>query len=191
MPKIEKNASTGDTEPDSQSARSKYMRMLPWILVALVLVAAVVFAGIQHKKAKSLDAQLSQLKANPQQVAEDQTKAIIDKVGQLIILPKDEQPTLATVTDLAALKDQPFFAQAELGDKVLIYTNAKKAILYSEKLNRIKEVAPVNIGDNGDTLPTPTTTKSGSSAKQVNANSNTNSNSNSAANSNRTGNSNQ
>jgi hypothetical protein len=87
------------------------------------------------------------LKTNPQEATQKQNQEIIDKVGKLMILPEGEQPTVATVTDPAVLKNQPFFAHAEIGDKVLIYTNSKKAILYSEKLNKIKEVAPVNLGD--------------------------------------------
>ena len=72
--------------------------------------------------------------------------ALIAKLGRLIVLPTDEQPTIATVTDLAKLAGQPFFAQAKLGDKVFIYSNAKKAILYDEAANKIVEVAPINIG---------------------------------------------
>jgi hypothetical protein len=67
-------------------------------------------------------------------------------VGKLIVLPTDEQPTLATVVDPSKLKNQPFFAQAQKGDQVLIYTNARKAILYSPTANKIVEVAPLIIG---------------------------------------------
>lgn len=79
---------------------------------------------------------------------------LVEKIGKLIVLPEGETPTVATVTDLAALKDQPFFAQAELGDKVLIYSNAKKAILYSVLLNKIIEVSPLNVANNDTTSTT-------------------------------------
>lgn len=90
--------------------------------------------------------QYSQLKQNPQRIAQEEAKALIRRVSELIVLPEDEQPTIATVTDIERLKDQPFFAKAKNGDKVLIYTNAKKAILYDPVSNKIVEVAPVNIG---------------------------------------------
>lgn len=84
---------------------------------------------------------------NPSEIAKEETKKLITTVGKLIDLPTDEEPTIATVSDIEKLKDQPFFAKAKMGDKVLIYTNAKKAILYDPVANKIIEVAPVNIGN--------------------------------------------
>ncbi len=85
---------------------------------------------------------------DPQVVAKKDLDATISAIGRLLVLPKDEVPSLATVSDPAKLKDQPFFSNAQTGDKVLIYSLAKKAILYSPKLNKIVEVAPVNLGAN-------------------------------------------
>jgi hypothetical protein len=54
---------------------------------------------------------------------------------------------------------------AKKGDKVLIYTNAKKAILYDPELNKIVNVAPLNIGDQKVTAPAPATTNTSSAGK--------------------------
>ncbi len=102
----------------------------------LVALAGMVYFRIQ----------LDTLKTNPQKAATEEISAITAKVGELMVLPEGEQPNMLTVTDPAQLKDQPFFARAESGDKVLIYTNARKAILYSISRNKILEVAPLNIG---------------------------------------------
>lgn len=91
--------------------------------------------------------QLYLIKQNPQIVSQEETADLVNKVSALIVLPEGETPTIATVSDPEALKDQIFFAQAEKGDKVLIYAQAKKAILYSVTLNKILEVAPLNIGE--------------------------------------------
>jgi hypothetical protein len=80
---------------------------------------------------------------NPAARLVQEKAALIEEVGKLIVLP-DEEPTIATVTDLASLKGQPFFASAAVGDKVLIYTNAKKAVLYRPSEKKVLEVAPVN-----------------------------------------------
>jgi hypothetical protein len=74
----------------------------------------------------------------------DDSAQVIAAVAKLMVLPEAEQPTIATVTDLSTLKNQAFFTHAQVGDKVLIYTASKKAILYSPKQNKIIEVAPVN-----------------------------------------------
>lgn len=68
----------------------------------------------------------------------------IAMVGKHLVLPTDETPTMATVSDPEKLKDQAFFANAKKGDKVLIYANAQKAILYDPSSDRIVEVAPIN-----------------------------------------------
>ncbi len=109
------------------------------VVVPLVAVVAIVAAGYLYNQVRIL-------KQDPQAAARVEADALVAKVGKLIKLPEGETPTVATVSDAEALKDQPFFASAVVGDKVLIYTTAKKAILYSVTLNKILEVAPLNIG---------------------------------------------
>ena len=77
----------------------------------------------------------------------EETTSLIKKVDKLIELPKGENPTIATVSDINKLKGQTFFKNAKNGDKVLIYTKAKKAILYNPRTNKIIEAQPINIGD--------------------------------------------
>lgn len=76
-------------------------------------------------------------------VAERERVEVLAKVGAHIVLPKDEVPTLATVSDPEQLKKYPFFSNAEKGDKVLIYSLAKKAILYRPVGDKIVEIAPI------------------------------------------------
>ena len=102
--------------------------------------------------------QNTELKKNPQSIAQEEVKAIVARVSRLIVLPEGEIPTIATVTDTNLLKDQPFFAKAKTGDKVLIYTNAKKAILYDPVADKIVEVAPLNIGNTQGSASNPPAT---------------------------------
>ncbi|MFZ2886893.1 MAG: hypothetical protein WA021_03685 [Minisyncoccia bacterium] len=74
-----------------------------------------------------------------------ESQELVDTVGMLMLLPADEQPTIATVTDLESLRDQEFFRYAELGDIVLMYPKAQRAILYNPDENKIIEVAPITI----------------------------------------------
>lgn len=67
-------------------------------------------------------------------------------VGRHYLLPEDEVPALATVEDKAKLNSE-FLRSAENGDKLLVYKNAKKVILYRPSIDRIIEVGPVSIAD--------------------------------------------
>ena len=79
---------------------------------------------------------------------------LVEKVGKLVELPKEERVTLATVSDISKLKDQPFFSQSQNGDKVLIYEQSKKAILYRPSTNKIIEIGPVTgVGQQTSELP--------------------------------------
>ncbi len=86
-------------------------------------------------------------KKNPNAISEREVKDLVEKVGELIVLPENETPTVATVSDPEALKNQSFFSEANKGDKVLIYTDAGKAILYDPVINKIISVAPLTISD--------------------------------------------
>lgn len=111
-------------------------------LVIALAIAVVVSVGL----AVYFYIQLSELKKNPQAIAQKEVQALVLKVSRLIVLPEGETPTMATITDSEKLKDQPFFSKAQKGDKVLIYTNARKAVLYNPTTDKIVEVAPLNIG---------------------------------------------
>ena len=116
--------------------------LIPWLLF-LASLAAIGY--LWFYKVVPLQAQLSQEASQP---AQDEVTTIVNEVGKLIVLPTDETPTVATVTDLSKLAGQPFFANAKIGDKVLIYTQAQKAILYDPVANKIIELAPFSAGVN-------------------------------------------
>ena len=90
---------------------------------------------------------------NPDLVAESQARILAEKVGKLMLLPKDEIPTVARVSDPEALRDQAFFAEAKVGDVLLIYS--EKAILYDPVANKIITVANVNLGNAKKLAPAP------------------------------------
>jgi len=122
----------------------EYAKKYVLVLLVAVVVASSGVAVYFYNEYKDL-------KANPNKTTQDEVSKFVGLVSKLMILPDGETPTIATVADLEKLKDQPFFGKAKVGDKVLIYTNAKRAILYSPESNKIIEVAPINIG----ATPTP------------------------------------
>jgi len=83
------------------------------------------------------------LKNNPNTAVQEETETLVNQAGKVFELPTGEDPTVATVQDKEKLKDQQFFNNAENGDRVLVYINAKKAILYRPSTNKVIEVAPL------------------------------------------------
>lgn len=127
--------SVPETRSEEVSKKSKIMKMTLIAVVALVIVAlggSAYYFYHQYKKTATAEGM-----------------DIAGKVGQLMELP-NEPATLATVTDKEKLKDQPFFAHSENGDKALIYTQAKKAILYRPSTNKIIEVMYLSISQNAE-----------------------------------------
>jgi hypothetical protein len=115
-------------------------------LFAVIAVLALVgVGGVGYQKYSALQKENQRL-ANPQAAAEDEANRLKQEVGALIELP-NENPTIATVVDVEKLKNQTFFANAQNGDRVLLFASAKKAVLYRPTTKKIVEVAPINIGD--------------------------------------------
>ncbi len=110
-------------------------------LYAAILVILAAAAGYFYWQNRQNLAKLN----NPNQASEQETKELTEKVGKLMDLPKDESPTIISVVDKEKVKEQAFFTSAENGDKVLVYTAAKKAILYRPASGKIIEVGPVDI----------------------------------------------
>lgn len=79
-------------------------------------------------------------------VAQRDVENTIAAIGKLYELP-DEIPVHATVTDTSKLTSQPFFAEAENGDKVLVYNQAKKVILFRPRTNKLINVSNLNPGE--------------------------------------------
>jgi len=87
---------------------------------------------------------------HPEFSQQDQASAILAKVGALIQLPVGETPTMATINDAAsAKKAQPFLANAQNGDVLIVYPNAQEAILYRPSTNKVIVEGPVNTGTGG------------------------------------------
>jgi cytoskeletal protein RodZ len=101
------------------------------ILGAWVAVSAFLFYQFRQSK-ESLQAEQKK-----------EVSSVITTINKHVLLPTDEQPTLATVTDIKKLKGQQFFKKAANGDKVLIYAKAQKAILYRPSTDMIIEFAPL------------------------------------------------
>jgi len=113
------------------------------IFLIIIIIAIGGIYGTVHfyNKYKSLT-----VDANAK--AQEETKKLVNTLGRLIELPKDEMPTVATISDISKLKGQTFFSSAKNGDILFAYTASMKAILYRPSTNKIINVAPITINPN-------------------------------------------
>lgn len=126
----------------------KFLQLPHQTLAALVLLFFLIIAYGSWRYIQAAR-ELAEIKINPakiQELSRNENKKIVEAVGKLMELPKGEEPTVAIVSNVERLKNQPFFALAQNDDRVLIFTNAKRAILYRPATNKIIDVAPINIG---------------------------------------------
>ena len=124
--------SSGNTNSPSSSGRNKLTIVTIAVMVLLALIAGYFFW------------QYTKLKANPDAAAQETTQRLVGKVEKLYQLP-NEKPTVAQINDKDKLKEQPFFKSAQNGDYLLIFTNAKLAVLYREGENKLINVGPIAI----------------------------------------------
>ncbi|MBL8121464.1 hypothetical protein JNM87_01810 [Candidatus Saccharibacteria bacterium] len=111
------------------------------LLIGIIIILLVGMSFYFYHRSRQAELQLSG-DTTAAQVAV--TKAV-KKVSKHMILPTDEKPTLATVSDVTKVNDQPFFTHAKNGDQVLVYTQTRKAILYRPSVDRVVEVAPLSV----------------------------------------------
>jgi len=115
-----------------------HVKKMGVIIVSLLAGGAIIYGIIQVQLAHPT-------KKNAVIRAKEEYDTLVKKVGTNLDLPKGESPTVATVTDVNQLKGQVFFKNAQNGDKVMIYTQARKAILYRPSTNKIIEVGPISV----------------------------------------------
>ncbi|MFA6797518.1 MAG: hypothetical protein WCR40_02335 [Candidatus Paceibacterota bacterium] len=113
-----------------------------FILVGIILGIGLTFLYIQKYgiPSKSVLQNLSKVEEVKQ------IKQIVDSVGKLMLLPSNEDPSIATITDVSSLvKEQPFYNGAKNGDIVIVYQKALKAIIHSPERNIIVNVGPITV----------------------------------------------
>jgi hypothetical protein len=113
--------------PKTVNSRQKYYRKKIAIGILAVVIGATVITVLTLHPSHSSKV-LKEAKAS---------------VGRLMLLPTNEEPTIATVDDKTKLKDKFLAAHANNGDEVLIYTQNQLAIIYRPSIDKIAAVGTV------------------------------------------------
>jgi hypothetical protein len=106
------------------------------IFILIIALVAICASGYFYYR---LHVVQDNLKPGPS----DEVKSLVEKVSRLYLVPENEEPTIATVSDPAILKGQSFFNFAKEGDKVFIFTKISRAVLYRPSIDKIIEIAPI------------------------------------------------
>ena len=118
------------------------------VILGLVIVGALLYFGWSWWNLKKQINTLLQPEGI-EELQKKQTEELLEKMKKHIVLPDDEEPIIATVTDAEALKkESDFYALAKNDDVVVIYVRAKKAFLFDPFANRVLNVGPVVTDDN-------------------------------------------
>ncbi len=130
-------------------------RILLFALVSLFILISLAFlgTGFFYYQYRSVQSQLTKILNNPQEALRIENKRLVDHLRKIMDLPKDEEPQIAVISDLTPFQNQPFFSKAKVGDKLIIFTKAGKAILYNPQGEKIIEVGPI-------VIPSPTLSSS-------------------------------
>ena len=114
------------------------------VIVTIFVILIAGYFGYDYYVAQK---ELSEYRQDSDVLAIKEKNDLLKTLNKLVLLPTDEEPTIATVSDATKLHDQKFFVQAENGDKVVIYPKSQRAVLYRPSIKKIIESAPVSIGD--------------------------------------------
>lgn len=139
----------GAAAPEMPPARRRQLapRKFGWRPAAtLILLAGLIYLSYGYVHTKH---QLEQL-SNPKTATESATQQLIDKVGKLVQLPSNETPIVASINNAASLRAQGgferyFYANAQNGDKLLIYTKNNLAIIYRPSTGKVISSGPYDL----------------------------------------------
>lgn len=120
------------------------MRKAAFIALGIVGIGGVVFSI-------SLYNQLAAIKNDPQKFVREEVRRVLAGVLELVSYPEDPGISVATLTDLETFND-PFFAQGNIGDKIVLFPNKGRVVLYDPDAHRIVDIAPyTNLAPNNST----------------------------------------
>lgn len=128
----------------SRTMSAKYKNLI--LFLSIITLIGLGIAAFSVYKYTRMQKELQAIKKSTtasQKTNNDQMSKIVAEVGKIYKLPEGEVPTMATISDVNKLKDQPFFKNSKNGDILLVYNKAGKAILYNPTEKKIVEVAPV------------------------------------------------
>lgn len=115
---------------------SRKQKGIVGILIVIILVLGALYYQTHYSKAAV------------QKRAQAETIQLVKEVKKILVLPETDVPAVFDIQDpVLLINQQAFFVGAEKGDKLLVYPQIGKAIIYSPKRKMIVNVGPVTFND--------------------------------------------
>ena len=123
--------------------------MIKRIVTAIILLAVI--AGLAAAALYGYQyMQGSRDSGEPVTLSEDgslsveETEKVLSRISELLVVPNDTNPLVATIINVEELQAQQLFYQnAKNGDILIIYPTVQKAIIYNPQENILVNVGPV------------------------------------------------
>lgn len=134
------------------------------IVLGVLIVAAIGVGGWFAYRSQS-GGDLANLPDDVVRLSDEQVSEVVARVSKFIVVPEDEEPTVAVLRDTATLAErQPFYRGAKDGDILVIYSS--RAIIYDPKANKLVHVGPIT---RAESTPTPSAQPSATPAPEPEA----------------------
>ena len=107
-----------------------------WVVTGVVVL--IVALNIYHEQNQLKNTSNLNDEARVEVLAQKEVTRLINKLARFVILPENDEPVLAIVSDASKVADQaPFFRVAQNGDELLIYPKSGQVILYRPVVEKI------------------------------------------------------
>jgi hypothetical protein len=115
-------------------------KMIVRIISVIVIVGLIGLLVMVYKKNNT-----------PEKRKAAETGLLMKNIGKHYFIP-NERPIIATINEAEKLiAEQPFYANVQNGDKLVIFPVAQKAIIYSPKLDKIVNSGPFVLDNSAPT----------------------------------------
>jgi len=121
------------------------MKKKQLVLILIITLVIIMIGGLAYYFLRPNSTYVNnQGGVNNEQLSDNQIQKMLTELGDNILLPKEDEPYVAVITDIEVLvAEQPFYSGAENGDYLIIYPKTARAITYSLKRDQIINVGPV------------------------------------------------
>lgn len=129
---VHHNSTPTPASSGKKSGKGSNKQRILIILFVILTIALAAGLGYLYKKYRDTQAMVYKLSTvqGQQELNKTQIEAILSEMRKLIVIPTGEDPAIATIVDIEQLKSSPFYKDAQNGDRVVLFNNAKKAYIY-------------------------------------------------------------